>query len=93
MNGRMELKFVIVFVLQFINLYRWLLLGRILLSWFPNLDWQTQPWRAIFDVTEPMMAPFRRLIPPIGGVVDISPIVLFLVLDLLRSVIASMANL
>lgn len=77
-----------VFLLKFIELYSYLLIARILLSWFPNISWYDQPWRALNDVTEPVMAPFRRLIPPIGGI-DISPIVMFFVLNLLQNVIAS----
>ncbi|MEW8975517.1 MAG: YggT family protein, partial [Exiguobacterium sp.] len=33
----------------------------------------------------PFLAPFRRIIPPIGGMLDISPIVAFLVLNLAQS--------
>jgi YggT family protein len=88
----MELKFLLVFLLQFLSFYKWLLLARIILSWFPNLNWGQQPWRAVYDATEPVMAPFRRLIPPIGGAIDVSPIVLFFALDLARGLIASMAN-
>jgi len=37
--------------------------------------------RLLHDITEPLMAPARRLIPPIGGL-DISPIVVFIFLYL-----------
>ena len=50
--------------------------GRIILSWFP-----LQPGSALasvfsflYSVTEPVMGPVRRAIPPMG-VIDISPIV------------------
>jgi YggT family protein len=64
-----------------------LLVVRILLSWFPNISWYDQPWRFLNDATEPAMAPFRRLIPPIGGL-DLSPIILFFVLDLITRLLA-----
>jgi YggT family protein len=78
----MEFQFFIHFLRSFLELYEWVLIARILLSWFPAIDWYNQPWRGLFEVTEPVLGPFRRLIPPIGGL-DISPIVLFFVLNLL----------
>jgi YggT family protein len=39
----------------------------------------------VYDVTEPIMAPFRRLIPPIG-MINISPIVVVFALELVRRV-------
>jgi YggT family protein len=88
----MELKYFFSFLVQFINLFRWLLLARILLSWFPSIKWYDQPWRFINDVTEPALAPFRRLIPPLGGVVDVSPMVLFFALNMLASVLSGLAR-
>jgi YggT family protein len=76
-----EIQFLAQFLATFLNLFKWLLLARILLSWFPTINWHDQPWRGLNEVTEPVMAPFRRLIPPIGGL-DLSPIILFLVLNM-----------
>jgi YggT family protein len=42
--------------------------------------------RFIFEITEPVMGPFRRIIPPLGGM-DFSPIVLFLVLQVVESLV------
>ena len=62
----------------------WLLLVlRILLSWFPNIDWWKQPFKFLYTATEPIFAPFRKLIPPISGL-DISPIVAFLFIQILQ---------
>ena len=78
-----ELKF---FLIQFLNLYLYILLARILLSWFPAINWYNQPFAALNAITEPVMAPFRNLIPPIGGL-DLSPILLFMGIQLLISVL------
>jgi len=67
------------------TLYGYLLLARIILSWL-RVDYNT-PWvRLLVRVTEPILAPFRALIPPLGGI-DFSPIVAFFVLNMLRRVI------
>ena len=65
----------------------WLIfLMRILLSWFPNVDWYKQPFKFVNDFTEPVFAPFRSIIPPMGGI-DFSPIVVFILLGIARDVI------
>lgn len=43
------------------------------------------------QLIEPVMAPFRRIIPPLGGL-DLSPIVVFLVLNILKIVVANFAR-
>ncbi len=67
----------------------WLLiLARIILSWMGMSPYQNSLFRVVFDLTEPLMAPFRRLIPPMGGL-DFSPILLLLLVDLVRRVLLS----
>lgn len=58
---------------------------RIALSWFPNINWWEQPFKLLNDVTEPILAPFRKLVPPIGGM-DLSPMVAFLALSFLQNI-------
>lgn len=62
----------------------WLVIIRCLLSFIPHNPYQPLI-RFVYDVTEPIMAPFRRLIPPIG-MINISPIVVVFVLELVRRV-------
>ena len=59
---------------------------RILLTWFPNINWFNQPFKALKDITDPILEPFRRIIPPLGGI-DFSPIIAFLALEVLREII------
>lgn len=70
-------------LIRVIDLYTWVLIARILLSWFP-VNWYDQPFKLLRDVTDPVMEPFRRLIPPLG-MIDISPIVLFFLLNLVTN--------
>jgi YggT family protein len=66
--------------------YTILLTVRILLSWVPNLQGQT--WvRFIAFYTDPYLGLFRRIIPPIGGMLDLSPILAFFALRILESMI------
>ncbi len=59
---------------------------RALLSWFPIS--RDNPLVVFLDrVTEPILAPLRRVIPPIGGVMDITPIVAILLLQFLSQIL------
>ncbi|MCE3235338.1 MAG: hypothetical protein K0Q50_1518 [Vampirovibrio sp.] len=80
---------VVLAIISLIELYRWILIARILLTWLPNINWYNQPFKFMRDVTDPVMAPFSRLIPPIGGI-DFSPILLFFVLGLLQNGLVSL---
>ncbi len=67
------------------SLYYIMLSIAILTSWFPELNQYTIVRFNRF-YTEPFFAIFRRVIPPLG-MLDISPIVAFLVLRFLESII------
>ena len=67
----------------FFTIIIWVMIIRILLSWFPNINWYNQPFRAMKELTDPILEPFRRIIPPISGI-DFSPIIAFLALEILR---------
>ena len=81
---------VIQFVVAVIQLYSYMLLARIVLSWIPNVDRSNQIVRFLYQVTEPVLEPVRRALPQVG-MIDISPIVVFIGLHLLRSIFLNMA--
>lgn len=60
-----------------IRLYYFALIGRILLSWLPQLQ-ENRFAGFLYNITEPYLAVFRRFIPPLG-MIDLSPIVAFFV--------------
>jgi YggT family protein len=63
--------------------YTVLLFLRIVSSWFPQ--WQAHTFvRFVAYYTEPYLNLFRRVIPPLGGVLDLSPILAFIVLRILE---------
>jgi YggT family protein len=73
----------LLILIKLIGFYKLILLGRILLTWLPNINWYNQPFKFIRDITDPVLAPFSRLIPTIGGI-DFSPMLVFFVLQLLE---------
>jgi YggT family protein len=66
----------------FVQLYTVLLIIRILLTWFPSINWYSQPFSALSQITDPYLNIFRRVIPPLGGF-DFSPILAIFVLQFL----------
>lgn len=68
--------------------YTVLLFLRIVSSWFPA--WRAHTFvRFVAFYTDPYLNLFRRIIPPLGGVLDISPILAFLGLRILETIIYS----
>ncbi len=76
--------------LSFLNLLLYLLslaiIARALISWVP-MDPSNPIVRFLDSITEPILAPLRRVIPPIGGTIDITPIVALVLLQVLQAVI------
>jgi YggT family protein len=60
----------------------YLIIARCLLSFIRHNPYQPII-RFIYDVTEPVMSPFRRIIPPAGGI-DFSPFIAVLAVELVR---------
>jgi YggT family protein len=71
---------------QTISIYTLVLLVRVLLSWFPNLDWSNPILTTVSSITDPYLNAFRGLIPPLGGL-DLSAILAFLSLQLLQTLL------
>ncbi|MDA8288866.1 MAG: YggT family protein [Actinomycetota bacterium] len=81
---------VIVDILQ---AYVVVLLIRIVLTWFPIHPWSpmARVVRVLAAITDPVLVPVRRVLPPLtlGGTsaIDLSPIVVFVALEILISVL------
>jgi YggT family protein len=70
-----------------ITIYIVILLLRAVFSWFPAPSGgMASVYRILMDLTEPVLAPLRRVIPPVG-MFDLSFTVLFIFLIILRGAI------
>jgi YggT family protein len=74
-----------------ITIYIWLLIAQAVLSWLLAFGVVNRYNRAVstisdflWRITEPLLAPIRRIIPDLGGI-DISPVILILLLYFLRN--------
>lgn len=64
----------------FLQIYLVLMIFRVLLSWFPNINWYDPPFSILSQLTDPYLNLFRSIIPPLGGI-DFSPMIAFFVLQ------------
>lgn len=62
------------------QIYFYMIIAYVLLSWLPNAR-DSFVGQILGKLVEPYLAPFRRIIPPIGGMLDISPIVAMIALQ------------
>ena len=68
-----------------INLVFYALLGMIILSWLaPGASHPGA--ELIYELSEPFLAPFRKIVPDLGGL-DLSPILLFILINILEATV------
>lgn len=65
------------------NLYLYLIILRIFLTWVPSIQWGSQPWKTIREVTDIYLDLFRKIIPPFHGL-DFSPIIALFALQIVQ---------
>ena len=70
------------------NLYNTILIGRLILTWFPN------PPEALVGplstLADPYLNLFRGIVPPLGGTLDLSPILAFFALNIVTTTAAAL---
>ena len=86
--------FAILQVLNFIlSIVWWIFLVMIIMSWlisFNVINTRNQfvatIWRAVNQITEPILKPIRRVVPSVGGL-DLSPLIVFIIIIFLQALI------
>jgi YggT family protein len=84
---------IVSFLFRF---YSFLFLIRVLLSWV-SVNRYGAPLnhpllRFLYRVTDPLLKPLQRMIPPIGGMFDISPIVVLILLEIARVIVLTLLS-
>jgi YggT family protein len=80
-TARAPISFVGFIIFGILSIYSLLIFARIVISW--GASSHNRLLHFLIRATEPLLGPFRRIIPPLG-MVDISPIVVLFLLDLLQ---------
>lgn len=72
-----------------LSVYQIILLGRVLLSWIPNMDYRNPIVRFLYAATEPILEPIRRMLTSTGGM-DFSPLIVFLGIAVINQLLGRM---
>jgi len=87
------MRAILEIILLILDLYVWLLIASAILSWliaFNVVNTRNQLVAGIaeflYRITEPVLAPIRRMMPNLGGL-DISPIILILIIYLIQKLL------
>ena len=75
--------FIKSLIVSLSNAYTMIIFEYVIMSWIPNVTSGVvgQIYSILGKICDPYLNLFRKLIPPIGGVVDITPIIALLVLQ------------
>lgn len=82
--------FVAAFFTVFLYGLMFAIIGRALMSWFP-IDQRGSVARGLFQVTEPILEPLRRVLPRLG-MIDLSPMVAIILLTIMIQVVGRAAE-
>jgi YggT family protein len=83
-----SLNILLTSVVNLLQSYLVLLVLRITLTWFPNINWFVQPFYSISLLSDPFIKLFRGLLPSLFGM-DISPMLGFMFLQFLIQILDS----
>ncbi len=72
---------------NFLQIYLFLLIVRILLSWFQTAEWAMTIMSFLSPLTDPYLNIFRSFIPPLGGI-DFSPMLAIFALQIVAGILA-----
>lgn len=77
--------FIKSLIIAIANAYTMVIFVYVIMSWLPNVTSGVvgQVYDVLGKICDPFLNLFRKLIPPIGGVVDVTPIIALLVLQLI----------
>ena len=85
-------------LLMILGLVKWVVIIMIIMSWlfaFNIINGSNQVvsmiWRLVDGLTEPLLRPIRRFVPNFGGL-DISPIILFVIIFFLETLLSNFAR-
>ncbi len=81
----------ILLISSLVKLVNFLVFIWCVLTWVPNIRWYEQPFKTLDQIVQPIIAPFRRLIPPIGNI-DISAMVAIITLQLAAAAIEQLVG-
>jgi len=79
---------LIPYVRTAFEVYNWLIIIRVFLSWIPH-DPYKPVFRFIYEITEPVLSPFRKMIGR-RMMIDFSPVIAIIVLQFIEMLVLNL---
>ncbi len=76
------MSFIVEFIDILCTILIFAIIARAILSWFPNSR-GNRLVILLHQITDPILEPLRKIIPPIGGTIDISPLIVIVALQII----------
>ena len=75
-------------IVRLVDAYSLIIFVYVMMSWLPvNRGILADIYQVLGKVCDPYLNLFRKIIPPIGGMVDVTPIIALIVLQLIARLI------
>ena len=88
--GNTFLVTIIEFVVFILNIYMYIIVARALISWV-NPDPYNPIVQFLRMATDPVLRIFRRIIPPIGGALDFTPLIVVFIIYFITKLLSQLA--
>lgn len=82
------MSFLYTFIMLLGRAFSFAILARVLLSWMP-ISRENRLVAFVFEITEPILEPIRRLVPSLGGL-DISPMLALLLVEMAQRMLLTL---
>ncbi len=82
------MNFIGFTLINIVKIIKYAILIRILVSWVQPYGVRGKAYQILYEVTEPTMGFFRKILPS-TGMIDFSPILAFFAMDMLEMIIIS----
>ena len=73
-------------IIDLLQIYSILIIARAIVSWL-RIDPRNRLVRILEGLTDPILVPIQRVVPPIGGAIDISPIIALMLVYVLKMLV------
>jgi len=81
------LQVLLLFLIRLIQIYNYLILGRVLMSWIVR-DPDNKFYHFLYSITEPVLGRIRNIMPSMG--LDFSPIIAYFILNLVARMLSAL---
>ena len=88
----MALSDVFLLIGWLLTLLTLVILIRVIISWIPHINPSSPFIRVVKAIADPVLTPFRGVLPKLGGMLDLSPVLAIVVVEVLSQIFFNLSN-